>query len=78
MQGFLVFDARDGKFGISESVERFPHTLLEFGQEFEVKDGEKWVKTGLEIVTDNKGNLLFKLKNTDFQGELNGLEVKID
>lgn len=76
MHGFLVFDERDGKFGFSSSPELYPHTLIEFGQEFEVSTDGGWVRTNLEIANNEKGELIFKLKNTDYSGDINGLEIR--
>jgi len=86
-EGQLTFDINSGKFWITkmadynnnEEIEEagIPLTSLEFGDEFEVKDKDgNWVKSGLEITNDEKGNLLFKLKNTNYQGMLDGIEVR--
>lgn len=74
--GQLTFDINSGKFWITEAEEGAPLTSLEFGDAFEVFCDGKWVETGIEITNDDEGNLLFKLKNTNFAGILDGLEVR--
>lgn len=74
--GELTFDINSGSFWITQ--EDAPVTQLNFGDSFEVKDAEgNWVKTAIEISSDSKGDLIFKLKNTNYEGILDGLEVRI-
>ena len=84
--GQLTFDINSGKFWITEIGSEddedgemgAPLTSLEFGDEFEIKDqNNNWIKTGLEITNDDRGNLLFKLKGTNYQGILDGIEARV-
>ena len=77
IEGFLTFDINSGKFWITEPEEGAPLTSLEFGDKFEVKDGNgNWIESGIEISQDEQGALVFKLKNTNYQGILDGIEVR--
>ena len=74
-EGKLLFDIAGGRFWIA--VDGVPDIQLGFGDTFEVKDGDgNWIETGIEITSDAKGNLLFKLKNTNYAGILDDLEVR--
>ena len=72
--GNLVFDINTGTFWIVEAD--VPKEQIQFGDSFEVKVGNDWVKTGIEICSDASGELAFQLKNTDYSGILDGLEVR--
>ena len=75
-EGELTFDINSGSFWITK--EEAPVTQLKFGDEFEVKDENgSWVKTAIEISSDSKGDLIFKLKNTNYEGILDGVEVRM-
>lgn len=74
ISGNLVFDINTGTFWIIEAD--VPKEQIQFGDSFEVKVGNDWVKTGIEITSGASGELTFKLKNTDFSGILDGLEVR--
>lgn len=74
ISGNLGFDIITGTFWIVEVA--VPKEQIQFGDSFEVKVGNDWVKTGIEITSDASGELTFKLKNTDFSGILDGLEVR--
>lgn len=75
-EGVLTFDINSGKFWITDPENHAPITSLEFGDIFEVKTGGGWIKSGIEITSTNDGQLLFKLKNTDYSGILDGIEVR--
>ncbi len=77
IEGSLVFDMNSGKFWITDPDDSAPLTSLEFGDTFEVKVGDKWIETGIEITSDERGNLLFKLKNTNYSGILDGIEARV-
>ena len=72
--GNLVFDINTGTFWITDKD--IPKEQIQFNDSFEVKVGNEWVKTGIEISSDDSGDLVFKLKNTDYSGILDGLEVR--
>ncbi len=74
--GQLTFDINSGKFWITDPEDGSPVTSLEFGDTFEVNAEGKWIESGLEITNDESGNLLFKLKNTNYTGILDGIEVR--
>ncbi len=76
-EGLLTFDVNSGKFWITSELEHVPLASLEFGDKFEVKVDDEWVPTELQIVNDNEGNLVFKLKNTEYAGILDDLEVRV-
>lgn len=76
-EGNLIFDVNSGKFWITERDTTYPLTSLEFGDTFEVKLDDKWVQTSLEIINDDAGNLVFRLKGTNCYGVLDGLEVRV-
>ncbi len=50
--------------------------FLEFGDEFEAKVDGDWVRTKLEIITNEAEELIFSLKGTPFNGVLDGVEVR--
>lgn len=75
-EGLLTFDINSGKFWITNPEDQSPVTSLEFGDTFEVKVGDKWIKTGIEITSTDDNQLLFKLKNTNYAGILDGIEVR--
>ncbi|MBR1911563.1 MAG: DUF5348 domain-containing protein [Treponema sp.] len=74
VEGLLKFSEMTGSFYIgnedSDSAEQ-----LEFGDEFEVFLDGKWVQTGLRIDSDANG-LVFRLKNTDYQGVLDDIPAR--
>ena len=75
-QGQLTFDINSGKFWITDPEDTSPITSLEFDDTFEVKVEDQWVQTGLQITNDDYGNLIFKLKNTNYAGHLDGIQVR--
>ncbi len=75
-EGVLVFDANFGRFAIAKEDDGDPIVPIEFSDSFEVKVNGEWVETGFEIRKDDEGNLIFKLKNTDFSGTIDGLDVR--
>lgn len=75
IEGLLTFDINSGSFWITK--EGAPLTQINFSDTFEVKVGEQWVETGIEITNDEEGALIFKLKNTSYAGILDELEVRI-
>lgn len=74
-EGKLTFDINSGKFWIT-GEEGEPVTSLEFDDTFEVKVEDEWVPTAIQIDSDLWGNLVFKLKNTNYSGHLDGIEVR--
>lgn len=76
-EGILFFNEFDGKFAIAKDEQSFPFTNIEFGDNFEVKIGDEWVSTSLQISNDEKGNLVFKLKGIDYEGDLTGFDARI-
>lgn len=75
-EGLLTFDINSQKFWITNPEDQSPVTSLEFGDTFEVKVGDEWIKTGIEITSTEDNQLLFKLKNTNYAGILDGIEVR--
>lgn len=76
ISGELTFDVNSGSFWITQN--EAPVTQLGFGDSFEVKDQNgNWVQSAIEISSDAENNLVFKLKNTNYEGILDGTEVRI-
>ena len=75
-EGLLTFDINSGKFWITDPEDHSPVTSLEFGDSFEVKTESGWVSSGIEITGTEDNQLLFKLKNTNYSGILDGIEVR--
>ncbi len=77
-EGQLTFDVNSGKFWITNPEDFSPLASLEFGDEFEVAlpSGE-WVKTNLVIGNNEQGDLIFKLKNTPYEGQLDGIQARV-
>lgn len=73
-EGLLKFSETTGSFYIgnedTNTVEE-----LGFGDEFEVCIDGNWIKTGLEISSDDTG-LIFKLKNTNYSGLLDDIPAR--
>ena len=74
--GILTFDINSGTFWITCEDES-PLTKIQFGDSFEVKVGEDWIPTKIEIGSDSEGALIFKLKDTPYEGMLDGLDVRM-
>lgn len=73
-EGELAFDETVGKFWIVR--EEIGIKPLNFGDKFEVKVGDNWVETNLEIGSGPEGDLIFILKNTPYQGVLDGIDAR--
>ncbi|MCR5763215.1 MAG: DUF5348 domain-containing protein [Treponema sp.] len=74
LEGLLKFSEITGSFyiGIEDSDSAEP---IDFGDEFEVHLNGEWIKTGLRIDSDENG-LVFRLKNTDYQGILDDIPAR--
>lgn len=73
-EGKLTFDVPSGMFWITKN--NFNGVQLQFGDSFEVKVDGNWVETALDISSAQNGDLIFKLRNTPFEGEIEGLEAR--
>ncbi len=73
-EGELVFDIGTGTFWITKDDVALEQ--IQFGDEFDVLADDGWVKSGIEITDDGSGNLLFKLKNTNYSGILDGIKAR--
>ena len=49
---------------------------LEFGDTFEVLVDGNWVKTQLEIGSNDKGEMIFNLKGTPFKEFITGVDAR--
>ncbi len=77
-QGTLKFNEYDGKFSIvNEEEERFISNI-EFNTAFEVMYNGNWVQTQIEIGNNENGELIFKLKGTEYSGNLDGIQVRMN
>ena len=75
-EGTIKFSENEAKFCIvDEENEKFLE-FLEFGDEFEVKVDGEYVHTKLEIINNEAGELIFSLKNTPYNGNLDGVEIR--
>lgn len=71
--GVLQFNEQEGKFCIVDHAnERYIKTL-EFGAHFQVLENGKWTDTELAIDSNEKGEMVFALKNTAYKGDIEGL-----
>ena len=73
-EGRLSFDVPQGMFWITKN--NYNGVQLQFGDNFEVKVDDVWVQTALDISNDQNGDLIFKLRNTPYEGEIEGLEAR--
>lgn len=75
-EGILVFDVTDSKFAIAADEESFPFTVLDFGDTFEVKFNGEWIETSLQIGSNARGEMIFKFKGIDYEGEIAGIDAR--
>lgn len=75
-QGTIKFSENEGKFCIVDEVNTLFIDFLDFGDEFEVEQDGQWVKTKLEILNNEAGELIFSLKGTRYNGNIDGVKVR--
>ena len=75
-EGTLEFDESTGKFCIANEEENSIIRHLEFGDKFEVKVEDKWVETSLVIGQNEKGEMIFNLKDTPYSEFINGVPAR--
>ncbi|MBQ5999589.1 MAG: DUF5348 domain-containing protein [Treponema sp.] len=75
-EGTLEFDESEGKFVIANEEQNTIVKNLEFGDTFEVKVNGKWVETALEIGSNDKGEMIFKLRGTPYVEFITGIEAR--
>lgn len=75
-EGTLEFDETDGKFVIAHEESNKILKNLNFGDEFEVKVNDQWVKTSLEISSNDKGEMIFILKGTPYREFVTGIDAR--
>ncbi len=75
-EGILVFNQFEGKFALAEDDQSLPFDTIEFGDTFEVKYHDEWIKTNIEISSDDNGQLVFKLKGIDYKGDISGFDAR--
>ena len=75
-KGTLEFDESTGKFVIANEEENTIVKSLEFGDSFEVLVDDKWVETSLLIDSNEKGEMIFSLKNTPYKEFITGIPAK--
>ncbi len=76
VQGTIKFSENEAKFCIVDEENMKFLDFLEFGDEFEVKVDDKWICTKLEIINNEAGELIFSLKGTPYNGNLDGVEIR--
>ncbi len=74
--GTLEFDESAGKFVIANEESNSILKNLEFGDSFEVLVENEWVKTSLAIGTNDKGEMIFLLKDTPYKEFITGIEAR--
>ncbi len=74
--GTLEFDESEGKFVIANEESNEIIKSLEFGDTFEVLVDGNWVKTQLEIGSNDKGEMIFNLKGTPFKEFITGVDAR--
>lgn len=75
-QGTIKFSENEAKFCIVDEDNMKFLDFLEFGDEFEANVDGKWVRTKLEIITNEAEELVFSLKGTPYNGVLDGVEIR--
>lgn len=76
IQGTIRFSETEAKFCIvNEEDEKFL-AFLEFGDEFDVKVEDNWIHSKLEIISNEAEELIFNLKGTPYNGNLDGIEIR--
>lgn len=75
-EGTLEFDESEGKFVIANEEHNVIIKNLEFGDTFEVKVEDKWVETALEIGSNDKGEMIFKLRGTPYVEFITGIAAR--
>ncbi len=76
ISGELAFNPEFQHFNIIKDEEIIGK--IQFGDEFEVEQDGEWKKTRIEIGSNDDGELVFKLKDTPFCGDIEGLNVRIE
>ena len=64
IEGKLIFDEQSGMFWVAQNAN--------YGAQL---DGE-WVKTSLAIDSDENGGLIFRLTNTPYSGNIDGIDAR--
>ncbi len=75
-EGTLEFDESEGKFVIANEEHNIIIKNLEFGDEFEVQVEGNWVETALEIGSNDKGEMIFKLRGTPYKEFITGIAAR--
>ena len=75
-EGTLEFDESEGKFVIANEEENSIIKNLEFGDTFEVLVDGNWVQTALEIGSNEKGEMIFKLRGTPYVEFITGIPAR--
>lgn len=76
VQGTIKFSENEARFCIVDEDNMKFLDFLEFGDEFEADVDGKWVRTKLEIITNEAEELVFSLKGTPYNGVLDGVEIR--
>ena len=74
--GVLQFNEQEGKFCIVDHLNELYLMTLEFGSKFQVLENDRWVDSELVIDSNDKGEMIFALKNTGYKGILDGIPVR--
>lgn len=76
VQGTIKFSESEAKFCIVDEENMKFVDFLGFGDEFEVKVDGNWIHTKLEIIENEAGELIFSLKGTPYNGNLDEIEIR--
>lgn len=74
--GQLTFNEQLGKFCVVDVEKEEYLGTMEFGKQFQVLENGNWVDTELAIGSNDKGEMIFVLKNTGYKEVLEGLDVR--
>ncbi|MCR5612684.1 DUF5348 domain-containing protein [Treponema sp.] len=77
IQGELQFNESAGQFCIVDHKREKYLETIDFGAKFEVLENDEWKESELAIGSNDKGEMVFMLKNTGYVGLLDGVEVRM-
>lgn len=75
--GELTFNESIGKFCIVDYTKEQYLETLDFGAKFQVLENNQWIDSELAISSNEKGEMIFVLKNTSYSGMLDGIQVRM-
>lgn len=76
VEGTLKFSETEGKFYITNEQTEDVLGSIEFNDTFQAFENGNWIDTTLQIGSADNGELIFKLKDTGYAGNLDGVTVR--